>query len=241
MAGDNPDAWLFISSNTTPVKDNILGKWNTFGLDGRWTLRLTGYDTVGNKNTTVVAIDLGARKTLIKDLSAAPKLFSPNNDGRLDAATINYELTDACEVKIDILDSNGAVKKSYTTTAQSAGVYTYSWDGKDDAGIVVSDGAHTAKLTAALLSNISVTQTEAVTVSVDTTLPAIDIKQPVNDSYIRTDIAVNGIISDKNLLEYSVINTGGAGAATIDQEIRAGKIIPLAYSMNFLRAGILLM
>lgn len=215
--GDNPDAWLFVSSGANPVKDNILGKWNTFGLDGRWTLRLTAQDSVGNKNTTLAAIDLGVRKTLIKDLSAAPKLFSPNNDGRLDTAIINYELTDACQVNIDILDANGAVKKAYTTTAPSLGTYTYTWDGKDNAGAVVSDGPYTVRLTAALLSNTSVTQAEAVTVSVDTTLPNIDIKQPVNDSYIRTDIAVNGIINDTNIIEYYVTNTGSAGPALLDQ------------------------
>ena len=88
--GDNPDTWTVISSNTTPVKDNILGIWNTYGLDGRWTLRLTATDSVENKNTATVTIDFDARKNLIKDLTAVPKVFSPNDDGKLDTA--NYQL-----------------------------------------------------------------------------------------------------------------------------------------------------
>ena len=78
--GDQPDAWLLISSKTTPVKENILGTWNNSNLDGKWTLRLTATDKVCNKNTTIVTIDLGSRKNLIKDLVANPRLFSPNND-----------------------------------------------------------------------------------------------------------------------------------------------------------------
>ncbi|MEW6215078.1 MAG: FlgD immunoglobulin-like domain containing protein, partial [Nitrospirota bacterium] len=215
--GDNPDTWVLISSNTTPLKENILGKWNTFGLEGKWTLRLTAIDTVGNKNTATVTIDLGARKNLIKDLDATPKLFSPNNDGKLDTANINYELTDACDVKFEIFDSSGTIKKSYTTTTSSAGTYTYTWDGKDNTGAVVSDSIYSIKLTAVLSSNPSVTQDEAITVIVDSSPPTVDIKQPVDNSYIKTDVSVNGTISDKNLVEYSVIYTGDVGSVLLDK------------------------
>ena len=167
--GDQPDTWFLISSNTTPVKENILGTWNNSGLDGKWTLRLTATDKVGNKNTTTVTIDLGSRKNLIKDLTAIPRLFSPNNDGKLDTTIINYELTDACDVKIEILDLNGVVKKTYTTNVSSGGTYTYTWDGKGDTGVVVPDGPYTLKLTATLSSNTSVTQNETITLVVDST------------------------------------------------------------------------
>jgi Tol biopolymer transport system component/flagellar hook assembly protein FlgD len=215
--GDSPAEWFLVSLGTNPVKDNILGKWNTFGRDGRWTLRLSATDTVGNKNITTVTIDLGVRKNLIKDLDVTPKLFSANNDGKLDTTNIKYELTDACQVKIDILDSGGVVKKTYTTTTSSAGTYTYTWDGKDNAGVIVSDGAYTVQLTATLSSNTSVTQTEAITVTVDSTPPTVDIKQPLDNSYIKTDVSVNGTISDKNLLEYSINYTGDSGTTLLDQ------------------------
>ncbi|MEM7828403.1 MAG: Ig-like domain-containing protein, partial [Candidatus Aenigmatarchaeota archaeon] len=215
--GDSPDSWFLVSSNTVPVKDNILGKWNTYGLDGRWTLRLTAYDIADNKNETRVTVDLGTRKNLIKDLDASPRLFSPNNDGKLDTAAIKYELTDACEVKIDMLDPAGVVKKTYIANAPSAGIYTYTWDGRDNGGVIVPDEIYTVKLTATLSSNNSVTQTEAITIIVDTTPPTIDIKQPEENSYHKTSITVNGTISDKNLLEYTLNYTGASGTTILDQ------------------------
>jgi len=215
--GDNPDEWIFISSNIIPVKDNVLGKWNISGLDGKWTLRLTATDIVGNKNTTTVTIDPGAKKNLIKDLDVTPWSFSPNHDGKLDTAAITYNLTEACQVEIDILDSASTVKKTYITTTPSSGIYAYTWDGKDNKGAVVPDGNYTVKLTVILSSNSSVTQDETIRVSVDTTPPTIDIKQPVNNSYIKTHVTVNGTISDKNLTEYSVTYSGDSGTIVLDQ------------------------
>lgn len=216
--GDAPSVWGSVSSATTPVKDDILGEWNTFGLEGKWTLRLSAIDTVGNKSSTTVTIDLGQRKTLIKYLSANPRLFSPNNDGKLDAAVINYEVTDACDLKIEVFDSNGAIRKTYTTTAASAGIYSYSWDGKGTAGMVLPDGTYSVKLTASLSSNPSVTQSESVTIVVDCTPPFIDIKQPLNNSFLKdNNIPVVGTINDANIKEYLVAYAGDSGTGTIDQ------------------------
>ncbi|MHB8883063.1 MAG: CARDB domain-containing protein, partial [Thermodesulfovibrionales bacterium] len=180
--GDIPNAWLPISSGASTVKDGILGIWNTFGLQGRWTLKLTGSDTVGNKNETSVTIDLGTRKDIIKELNVLPRLFSPNNDGKIDTTNINYNLTNSSAVNIEIIDSSGTVRKTYTTIALSAGAYMYMWDGRDSAGILVPDGTYVIKLTAALSSNPSVNQIETVTVVVDTAVPLIDIKQPIINS-----------------------------------------------------------
>jgi Tol biopolymer transport system component/flagellar hook assembly protein FlgD/fibronectin type 3 domain-containing protein len=215
--GDSPDAWNLISSNSNPIQENILGIWNSFGLNGIWTLRLTASDTAGNKHGTTVVIDLGVRKDLIKDLSATPRLFSPNNDGRLDTVTINYELADACQVKINILDSIGVIKKTYTTTSPSAGTYSFIWDGRDSLNAIVSDGTYAAKLSAALSSNPSVIHEETITIIVDSTPPMIDIRQPLNNSFLKGDIVINGTIVDNNILDYSMTYSGDTGSALVDK------------------------
>ncbi|HLE18585.1 MAG TPA: FlgD immunoglobulin-like domain containing protein, partial [Syntrophales bacterium] len=220
--GDIPDSWKLLSSNAFPVKNDILGTWNTFGLDGRWTLRLTATDAVGNKKSTAVVIDLGMRKTLIKNLSAAPKLFSPNSDGKLDTTIIQYEVTDACQIKIEFINSTGAVQKTYTTSTSSPGSYTYTWVGKNGSDSVVPDGSYTVKLSAVLSSNAAVTQDETITVIADSTLPTIDIKQPGNNSYSAVSgLTVNGTISDLNLVTYSITNTGDSGTSAVDQASQA--------------------
>jgi fibronectin type 3 domain-containing protein/flagellar hook assembly protein FlgD len=215
--GDNPDTWTFILSNTNPVTDDILGIWNTYGLEGTWTLRLTAADIVGNESTATVTIDIGVRGDLITDLNVTPKLFSPNNDGKLDTANINYTLTDACQVRIDISDAGAVVIKTYTTDTPSSGTYTYIWDGKDNDGATVADGPYTVRLSAALSSNPVVTQEEAVTLSVDSTPPTIYISQPLSNSYYKGSTAVTGTISDGNLLEYSVSYSGTSGTVLLDK------------------------
>ncbi len=216
--GENPDSWMPVAAAANPVKEEaVLGQWNTFGLEGIWTIRLTGKDIVGNQRTASVTVNLTQRKTLIKDLNASPKLFSPNNDGVLDTTGIKYELTDACQVRIEFLDSTGAVRRTHTTSVPSAGVYTYVWDGAGDAGSVLPDGLYTVRITAALSSNTSVTQTEIVTVLLDVTAPTIDLKQPLNDLYLKIrTIPVFGTISDRNIREYASVYTGDGGSGTVD-------------------------
>lgn len=213
----SPDVWLPISAQAAAVKDGILGTWNTFGLVGLWNLRLTTYDIAGNRSVTMVTINLGTRRALVRNLAALPRLFSPNSDGKLDSADISYELTEACSVNIQIMDPAGLVLKNYGTSVPSAGLYSYIWNGKSDQGATVPEGIYTITFVATSSSNSSVFQTEAITLAVDTTSPLIDIKQPADLSYIRSaDVVVNGTISDLNLSEYSITLTGDSGIIPVD-------------------------
>jgi flagellar hook assembly protein FlgD/fibronectin type 3 domain-containing protein len=215
--GDNPNQWLPISSGSTPIKSNVLGDWNTFGLGGRWTLRLVATDAGGNKSTTTVVLDLGVRKNLIKDLTATPRLFSPNNDGKLDTVRIDYELADSCNGAIEISDANGASKRIYTTATLPAGKYSYTWDGRDNNGAMVPDGSYTIKFTAALSSNPAVIQEETIIVGVDCTAPAVGLRQPVSNSYFNGDPVISGTIGDPNILEYFISYAGDRGTVLIDK------------------------
>ncbi len=208
--------WRLIADKVTPVMNDILGTWNTYGLNGLWTLRLTSSDTVDNKTETSVDIDLGSRKNLIKDLNVTPKIFSPNNDGKLDSAAVKYEITAACDITIEFIDSGGATRKLYTGSVPSPGIYSYSWDGKDNAGATVSEGAYTVKLTAALAGNPSVNQAETATVVVDIKTPTIDIKQPQNNSFIKSSVTVHGTVTDSNIAEYSISYAGDTGITLLD-------------------------
>ncbi len=212
--GEVPDTWSTISTGKAPTLedvDGILGRWNNFGLDGKWTLRLTAIDQVGNKNSTTTLIDLGTRLDLIKSLSAEPYLFTPNNDGKLDTTTIQYELTAACDVRIEIAGVDGVAKKTWYSPAVSSGAHSVQWDGTGVDGALLPDGAYRVKLTAALSSVNFVFETETVTVAMDTAAPVIDIAKPVADSYVRNDITLTGSITDASLSEYSVLMTGPTG------------------------------
>ncbi len=216
-SANSPDVWLSISGQIAAVNDGILGTWNTFGLDGPWTLRLTANDRAGNSAVTMATINLGTRKTLVRNLAALPKLFSPNNDGKLDTADISYELTDACSVSMQLIDAGGVVLRNYETSIPSAGQYSYGWNGKSDLGTTVPEGIYTIKFFATSASNASVSQTEVITIASDTASPLIDIKQPLDQFYTPSqDVMVNGTISDLNLAEYSIVLSGDSGIIPAD-------------------------
>ena len=215
--GESPDSWTPLSTGTSPVTDGIFGIWNTFGLNGRWTLRLTARDSVGNNNTTTALIELGTRQSLIKSLSATTTLFSPNKDGKLDTSTIQYELTDTCDTKIEIIGTNNVVRKTFSASSMAVGLQAQPWDGTDDAGAILADGPYSIRLTAVLSSSPEVNQAETITATIDTTPPAIDLSKPLNNSYLRNNITVTGSIADQHLSDYTLALTGPVGTVQVDQ------------------------
>ncbi|MDT8317351.1 MAG: CARDB domain-containing protein, partial [bacterium] len=216
--GEDPETWTVIFSKDAPAKDgNILGQWNTYGVEGKWSLRLSAEDRAGNRNEVTVLIDLAERKDLIKDLKGIPTLFSPNDDGRIDNATIQFDLNYISDVVIEIADAGGIVRRKYISAELLAGVNTFTWDGKDNNDSVVPDGNYSIKLTASLSSETSVTHDESITLIVDATSPTVDIVSPVKDSYVSTDVPIRGTISDTNIFEYIVSYAGSTGEEILDQ------------------------
>ncbi|KGD93144.1 flagellar basal body rod modification protein [Achromobacter sp. RTa] len=55
---------------------------------------------------------------------------------------------DAAKVQVRIADANGAVVRTIEMGEQSTGVYTLSWDGKNDSGVPLEPGAYTVSVLA---------------------------------------------------------------------------------------------
>jgi flagellar basal-body rod modification protein FlgD len=51
-------------------------------------------------------------------------------------------------VTVNVLDQNGTVVRTIDMKGQTAGVHDIAWDGKNDAGVAVPDGAYTFKVNA---------------------------------------------------------------------------------------------
>ena len=219
--GEDPDTWTVIKSSATTVKDGVLGTWNTYDLAGKWTLRLTASDRAGNSNETQVTIDLGTRQKLIKALDVLPKLISPNDDGKMESAVISYETTALTDIKLEVVDSGGNVKRTMTSAAVLAGIHSYNWNGRDEGNTVVIDGEYSLKLTASLTSDTSVIQVESISMVVDSTRPSIAIAQPADNSYVKTAVTINGSIADPNIAEYSVSYEGSTGPVLVDNGAQA--------------------
>jgi sugar lactone lactonase YvrE len=70
--GVNPSNWNIITHSNIPVYKNLLGEWNTEGLnEGLYTLRLIATDMVGNTNEARIIIYIGKPEFLfeIKDFN----------------------------------------------------------------------------------------------------------------------------------------------------------------------------
>ncbi|MDA8083071.1 MAG: discoidin domain-containing protein [Nitrospiraceae bacterium] len=211
------DAWQPIPGSNSPVETDTLGTWNTFGLTGGWTIRLTATDSAGNSSSVSATVNLANRITLIKDVSALPQLISPNNDGKLESASIRYELTANSQTDIRILAADDSVARTFSRAVRSAGVYALTWDGKNSSGLVVPDGTYKAQVDAALASNAAIAQSERISLTVDTTPPVIDIRQPADNAYIKNNkTIVYGSITDPNMVSYSISYSGDAAAQLLD-------------------------
>lgn len=67
-------------------------------------------------------------------------------DGEVSQAS--YEIDRPCEVKIEIHDESGQLVRTLHVGAQDAGSYEVAWDGCDDSGNKVADGAYSFQVEA---------------------------------------------------------------------------------------------
>ncbi len=192
-----------IANGQAEVRDAVLGVWNTHDLSGQWALQLTALDQAGNEGKAIVLLDFSQKTELLDDLRVTPRLFSPNNDGAGDQAVLTYNLIENCTVSITFSDATQNPVRQFADTL-TAGSHTMPWDGTDANGAVVSDGVYTIAFTATMAADPAVTQTEHLTVQVDTTPPAVEILQPADGSCINGDISVAGSITDDHIATYSV-------------------------------------
>ncbi len=78
----------------------------------------------------------------------ATLLFSPDGDGRREEARVNVRLSQAADVTVDIQEDGETVRKLIASRRSPRGWVRETWDGRDDAGVRVSDGTYAIKLRA---------------------------------------------------------------------------------------------
>jgi Tol biopolymer transport system component/fibronectin type 3 domain-containing protein/flagellar hook assembly protein FlgD len=210
-----------LANETIAVQNGYLGRWNTYGAEGRRRLRLTASDSVGNSAESIVLIDLGVRQELITDLAAAPLLFSPNNDGRLESVAINYSLNgnlnQSFNVGLEIMDQSQAVVRTFQRSNASGGPGSFVWDGLNASGQLAPDGTYQAVLTAGLATNTSITHKEKATITLDATAPVAQVDQPADQAFIPAALSIRGSVTDANLDHYTLILAGSDGPQIVDQ------------------------
>jgi len=95
-----------------------------------------------------VALILGAlahasSADLITDVGAIPNPFSPNGDGVYDEIVLRYALAEQAWVLVTVEDSLETTVRQFWSGVQDPGEYQYVWDGRNDSGALLADGAYT--------------------------------------------------------------------------------------------------
>lgn len=141
-AGENPTTWTNLKTSTTSTTNGFLYAWNTSSLTGyTYTVRLTVNDNAGNIATETSRV----RFLCIQNATASEGYISPNGDGVKDSTVISATFTQPSDWTITIKNSSAAVERTFSGTGTSV---SQMWDGKDDGGLVVSDGTYTYQIDA---------------------------------------------------------------------------------------------
>jgi hypothetical protein len=93
-------------------------------------------------NTVAVVTTAGAELLLQANV---PKVFTPNDDGANDVASISYDLLEiigSTEVTITISDLAGRMVREVYAGADAIGHYEREWNGRDDSGQLVPPGIY---------------------------------------------------------------------------------------------------
>jgi subtilase family serine protease/Tol biopolymer transport system component/fibronectin type 3 domain-containing protein len=201
--GHSPDEWSVIQSGSVAKIDDILARWNTYGLLDEYTLRVTAVDKAGNTSEFTVPLDITDRTDLIQYLEAEPSLFSPNSNGRRDTTSILIGLGADVELTVSVLSESQVIRTLSDNLATSKGSTVLTWDGRNDSGDMVPDGTYLLEVAAASAANSLLTQQERITLVVDTSAPQVELLRPSN-GFVNTTGYLVGNISDNHLKSYRI-------------------------------------
>ena len=99
---------------------------------------------VADPNDLSVKVPLGGGE-LLRNVSAAPRPFSPNGDGINDRIAIQYDLTrlvGAAPITVQVFDLAGHHVRTLLAGAQGGGSFGVEWDGTDGAGAMAPPGIY---------------------------------------------------------------------------------------------------
>jgi len=238
MLSDSTDVLLNSAGLGDSIIDQLVGQWNTYGLEGDFTLLLAASDRAGNTSQVPRPLTLPARNDLISLLDTADHFISPNEDGRLDDLIVRVEFNTDVQATFRILKDGNAIRTIVADGSYDNTVHTIIWDGKDSAGFAVPDGSYLFEVIA---NDGSVSQIEVISAIVDSTGPVITITD-IDDGVLgivstETSPFLSGAIEDDYFSDYSITITE-TPSAVVSYVIGSGEDQPGGTLASLLQAEI---
>ncbi len=138
----SPDAFEPLGQ---PARGTILGEnWGTWipPAQGTWRVRLTAVDLAGNERSVSRWVTWNGVSD-IAGLWTESRFISPvASPGVQDQMVWQYTVLRPAQLLFEIVDANDALIRSIPVGASQPGPMTTMWDGLDDAGRPVPDGAY---------------------------------------------------------------------------------------------------
>ena len=192
-----------------------------------------------SSGATVTVMRLRPRATL------SPSPFSPNADRRKDSATLTYILEQRQSVTLRIYGPTGAlVRGPLSLGAEKAvGTYTWAWNGRNNAGAVLGNGAYRAELTTSHAMGVGTPSATTVRglvsaiVRIDLSVPRVvsvapsaATFYPYKDTYRDTDLL--GATASEALSAYivTISNSKGVTVRSMVGAAHAAGRIALAWN-----------
>ena len=159
--GNSADAVRLYSKNSDLIDEvsysNVV-PWKTFDLNELWSFELTSpskdnnsginwefsvnYGTPGVRNSANIPA-LNEELQMPDNLSQLSQNYpNPFTDG----TTIEFKLEQAGKYQLEVLDISGRVIRNLKGDGQFSGVHSVYWDGRDEAGKLVSSGVYLYRL-----------------------------------------------------------------------------------------------
>lgn len=140
-----------VSGETLAAGDHELDY--SFLVSGESYFQIVATDQAQNqaeKKSSFFSLDANALR--VGNASANPATFTPNGDGFTDLTRLSYQIAGGegpYQVNLNIIGQGGVtVRRLLENEEQSAGIYSFYWDGFNDSRQTVVDGYYEAKIVA---------------------------------------------------------------------------------------------
>jgi flagellar hook assembly protein FlgD len=131
----SPLSWTVISTGSAPMANAFFGTWHTGSLtNGTYTIRFQVWDKAGMRRVATAPMTL-ANFTVTQGVLQ----FNASAGGHVTyTSVVPFRLVETLVVK----DQQGRGVRTLVNLQREPGTYTDAWDGRDDAGALVPDGAY---------------------------------------------------------------------------------------------------
>ena len=179
-----------------------------------WTLdAVDGWHNVMTTRTGVVTVDTRAPAiSAVTPAEGSPaSTFSPNGDGKSDAATFGFSVSEAGAVDATVRDGSGATVRRFASAANRGAGQT-TWDGRNTAGAVVADGLYVVALAPRdLAGNVgpAVERTVGVYASLSNVVASPALRYPQDRDRLSPTTALSFVLARPATVTSKIVDAAG--------------------------------